>query len=58
MSNIYNILVYGEVNKIFFILEKLEIIYLTTKQGDYILLYIVNNTLTINLIITAPKVGN
>ncbi|KAH8778915.1 hypothetical protein BGZ57DRAFT_761112, partial [Hyaloscypha finlandica] len=30
ISNIYNILIYREVNKIFFILEKLEIIHLTT----------------------------
>ncbi|KAH8759596.1 hypothetical protein BGZ57DRAFT_770755, partial [Hyaloscypha finlandica] len=31
VSNIYNILIYREVNKIFFILEKLKIIHLTTK---------------------------
>jgi hypothetical protein len=46
------------MNKIFFILEKLEIIHLFTKRGEYILLYVVNNTLTINLITTTPKVSN
>jgi hypothetical protein len=55
IANIRSILAYGTKYKIFFAPEKLEMIYLTKKAGDYILLYTINEDLIIYPITTIPK---
>jgi hypothetical protein len=54
-QDVQSILDWGSENKIFFAPEKLEMIHITRKQGDYTPPYVVNDELTIEPITTAPK---
>ena len=56
-ADVRDILAYRTDNKIFFAPEKLEMIHLTKKSGDYAPPCIVNDDLTIYPITTAPKKG-
>lgn len=56
--DIQSIIDYGDANKIFFAPEKLEMIHLTRKAGDYAPPIVVNDNLTIHPITTAPKEGD
>src|SRR5438477_1996673 len=53
-ADVHNILAYRTDNKIFFTPEKLEMIHLTKKSGDYAPPCIVNDDLTIYPITTPP----
>ena len=54
-TEVQSILAYGTDNKIFFTPEKLKMIHLTKKSGDYAPLCIVNDNLTIYPLTTAPR---
>ena len=56
-SDVRDILAWGAENKIFFALEKLEMIHLTKEPSGYAPQFVVSNELTINPITTAPKDG-
>jgi hypothetical protein len=56
-SDVRDILAWGAENKIFFALEKLEMIHLTKEPSGYAPQCVVNNELTINPITTASKDG-
>jgi hypothetical protein len=56
-QDVRGIIQWGNENKIFFALEKLEMIYLTTRKGALVPILRVNNDLVISLITTAPKAG-
>ena len=55
--NIQDVIVQSANNKIFFVLEKLEMIYLTRKARGYIPQCVVSNKLTISSTTTTPKEG-
>ena len=55
--DIQDIMAWGADNKIFFAPEKLEMIHLTRKAGNYALQCVVSDELTINPITTTPKEG-
>jgi hypothetical protein len=56
-SDVQDILAWGVENKIFFVLEKLKMIYLTREPSGYTPQCVVSNELTIDLITTALKDG-
>jgi hypothetical protein len=53
--NIRLILEYNNKNKIFFVLEKIKIIYFSQKYKTKLLLIIINENIMIYLIITSKK---
>ena len=57
-KDVQSIIDWGNDNKIFFAPEKLEMIHLTKKSGDYAPDCTVNDDLTIHPITTAPKEGD
>jgi hypothetical protein len=57
-ADVRSTLAYGADNKIFFAPEKLEMIRLAKKSGNYAPLCEVNDALTVTPIITAPKAGD